>query len=106
MWHGPIDTRNAFARYLGDGNAWSWALLAMVVVGAMCAWWVPGFGLAVGINALPATLVVLALVTPDNSWWEKLASNASCVLVPLAGVVAAGVAVASTLSARSLHFTR
>lgn len=107
MWQGPLDAREAFWIFQGYGDAQSWApLLVLVVIGLMAAWWVPGFGLAVGVNALPATLVVLALATPENSWWEKVASNAACVLVPLAGVMAAGVAVASTLRARSLHVTR
>lgn len=98
---GPYPSRSAFFAILQIGIELRW--LVPIVLGAAVVWaWVaPHLGLALGMNALPASLAALALDGPGQSRWDRAIGGVPViVLVTTAGLAACALALASTLRAR------
>jgi len=98
---GPVPFRSAFVAILQIGIELRW--LVPIVLGAAVVWaWVaPHLGLAMGLNALPASLAALALDGPGQSRWDRAIGGVPViVLVTTAGLAACALALASTLRAR------
>lgn len=98
-----LPSRNAFLGIVQTGNGpllW-WALLTLLVTVLVSAWVMPRLAIALGLNALPAALAVLSFAAPGPDRLDKAIAGLPQVVVSVAcGLLAAGLATASTLRAR------